>query len=127
MPVCGRMLYILFGQTAILAWPMRKAAPPRSAPIWTRTRSSHPPRINKPMNTRRAFIKFLATSPLYAGAPYFASGFAHTSQAQAVDGPIARAGDALDVFRFEPVAHGNIPPAHWGYLVRGVDARDTLR
>src|SRR6267154_427602 len=79
------------------------------------------------MNTRRAFIKFLATSPLYAGAPYFARCFAQTSQAQPVDGPIARAGDALDVFDFEPVAHRNIPPAHWGYLVSGVDGEDTLR
>jgi isopentenyl diphosphate isomerase/L-lactate dehydrogenase-like FMN-dependent dehydrogenase len=79
------------------------------------------------MNTRRAFIKFLATSPLYAGAPYFARCFAQTSQAQPVDGPIVRAGDALDVFDFEPVAHGNIPPAHWGYLVSGVDGEDTLK
>jgi isopentenyl diphosphate isomerase/L-lactate dehydrogenase-like FMN-dependent dehydrogenase len=79
------------------------------------------------MNTRRAFIKFLATSPLYAGAPYFARGFAQTPQAQPVDGLIARAGDALDVFDFEPVAHGNIPPAHWGYLVSGVDGEDTLK
>ena len=79
------------------------------------------------MNTRRAFIKFLATSPLYAGAPYFARCFAQTPQAQAADGLIARAGDALDVFDFEPVAHGNIPPAHWGYLVSGVDGEDTLK
>jgi 4-hydroxymandelate oxidase len=43
------------------------------------------------------------------------------------DGLIARAGDALDVFDFEPVAHRNIPPAHWGYLVSGVDGEDTLR
>jgi 4-hydroxymandelate oxidase len=79
------------------------------------------------MNTRRAFIKFLAASPLYAGAPYFARCFAQTSQGQAVDGLTARAGDALDVFDFEPVAHGNIPPAHWGYLVSGVDGEDTLK
>jgi 4-hydroxymandelate oxidase len=79
------------------------------------------------MNTRRAFIKFLAASPLYAGAPYFARCFAQTSQGQPVDGLTARAGDALDVFDFEPVAHGNIPPAHWGYLVSGVDGEDTLK
>jgi hypothetical protein len=60
------------------------------------------------MNTRRAFIQSLAASPLYAGAPYFARCFAQTPQAQPVDGLIAHAGDALDVFDFEPVAHGNI-------------------
>jgi isopentenyl diphosphate isomerase/L-lactate dehydrogenase-like FMN-dependent dehydrogenase len=43
------------------------------------------------------------------------------------DGLITRAGDALDVFDFEPVARRNIPPAHWGYLVSGVDGEDTLR
>jgi 4-hydroxymandelate oxidase len=79
------------------------------------------------MNTRRAFIKFLAASPLYAGAPHFARCVAQTSQARPVDGLIARAGDALDVFDFEPVAHANIPPAHWGYLVSGVDGEDTLK
>jgi 4-hydroxymandelate oxidase len=79
------------------------------------------------MNNRRAFIKFLAASPFYAGTPYFARCFAQTPQAQPVDGLIARAGDALDVFDFEPVAHGNIPPAHWGYLVSGVDGEDTLK
>ncbi|HTD75575.1 MAG TPA: alpha-hydroxy acid oxidase [Steroidobacteraceae bacterium] len=79
------------------------------------------------MNTRRAFIKFLASSPLYAGAPFFGRCFAQTSQAQPVDGLIARVGDALDVFDFEPVAHGKIPPAHWGYLVSGVDGEDTLK
>jgi 4-hydroxymandelate oxidase len=79
------------------------------------------------MNTRRAFIKFLAGSPLYAGAPFFGRCFAQTSQAQPADGLIARAGEALDVFDFEPVAHGNIPPAHWGYLVSGVDGEDTLK
>lgn len=78
------------------------------------------------MNTRRAFIKFLAASPLYAGAPYFGRCFAQTPQAPP-DGLIARAGDALDVFDFEPVAHRNIPPAHWGYLISGVDGEDTLK
>ena len=78
------------------------------------------------MNTRRAFIKFLAASPLYAGAAYFGRCFAQAPQAPA-DGLIARAGDALDVFDFEPVAHRNIPPAHWGYLISGVDGEDTLK
>ena len=81
------------------------------------------------MNTRRAFIRFLAASPLYAGLGYFRRALAQTpaSPSRAADVLIARAADALDVFDFEPVAHRNIPPAHWGYLVTGVDGEDTLR
>lgn len=79
------------------------------------------------MNTRRAFISFLAASPLYAGRGFLSRSFAQTAASPAGDGLIARAGDALDVFDFEPVAHRNIPPAHWGYLVSGVDGEDTLK
>jgi len=78
------------------------------------------------MNTRRTFIKYLAASPLYAGFPYFQS-FAETVSLQNIDSVIARCGDALDVFDFEPVARKNVPPAHWGYLASGVDGEDTLR
>jgi 4-hydroxymandelate oxidase len=78
------------------------------------------------MNSRRAFIRFLAASPLYAGMGFLGRSFAQVP-APTGDGLIARAGDALDVFDFEPVAHRNIPPAHWGYLVSGVDGEDTLR
>lgn len=80
------------------------------------------------MDNRRAFLKFLAASPLYAGVP-----FAELARAQApaqganADGLITRALDGLDVFDFEPVAHRNIPPAHWGYLMTGVDGEETLR
>jgi 4-hydroxymandelate oxidase len=78
------------------------------------------------MNSRRAFISFLAASPLYASLGYFSRSLAQTP-APSGDGLIARAGEALDVFDFEPVAHRNIPPAHWGYLVSGVDGEDTLK
>jgi 4-hydroxymandelate oxidase len=78
------------------------------------------------MNSRRTFIRFLAASPLYAGLGFLSRALAQTP-APAGDGSIARAGDALDVFDFEPVAHRNIPPAHWGYLVSGVDGEDTLK
>jgi 4-hydroxymandelate oxidase len=79
------------------------------------------------MQSRRAFMRFLAASPLYVGTAHFGRCFAQIVPAQAGDMPIARAGDALDVFDFEPVAHRNIPPAHWGYLASGVDGEDTLR
>jgi 4-hydroxymandelate oxidase len=72
------------------------------------------------------FIKYLAASPLYAGLPSFRS-FAEAASLQDVDSAINRAGDALDVFDFEPVARKNIPPAHWGYLVSGVDGEATLK
>jgi isopentenyl diphosphate isomerase/L-lactate dehydrogenase-like FMN-dependent dehydrogenase len=71
------------------------------------------------MNTRRAFISFLASSPLYAGLGYVGRSLAQTAAPSAAD--------ALDVFDFEPIAHRNIPPAHWGYLVSGVDGEDTLK
>jgi isopentenyl diphosphate isomerase/L-lactate dehydrogenase-like FMN-dependent dehydrogenase len=79
------------------------------------------------MNSRRAFISFLAGSPLYAGLGFPGRSFAQTLASQPGDGLISRAGAALDVFDFEPVAHRNIPPAHWGYLVSGVDGEDTLK
>jgi 4-hydroxymandelate oxidase len=78
------------------------------------------------MNSRRAFVSFLAASPLYAGMGFLGRSFAQVP-APTGEGLIARAGDALDVFDFEPVAHRNIPPAHWGYLVSGVDAEDALK
>jgi isopentenyl diphosphate isomerase/L-lactate dehydrogenase-like FMN-dependent dehydrogenase len=40
---------------------------------------------------------------------------------------IAAAGEALDVFDFEPVAKGKIPPAHWGYLITGTDDDATIK
>jgi 4-hydroxymandelate oxidase len=79
------------------------------------------------MNSRRAFLSFLAASPLYAGWEFLGKSFAQTVAPPGTDGLIARAGDALDVFDFEPVAHRNIPPAHWGYLVSGVDGEEALK
>ena len=35
--------------------------------------------------------------------------------------------EALDVFDFEPVARKNLPPAHFGYMVTGIDDEVTLR
>jgi isopentenyl diphosphate isomerase/L-lactate dehydrogenase-like FMN-dependent dehydrogenase len=72
-------------------------------------------------------LKFLAASPLYAGFASIGETLAQSTSPQAADSLIARAGDALDVFDFEPVARNTIPPAHWGYLATGVDGEDTLR
>lgn len=73
------------------------------------------------MDDRRAFLRFLAASPLYAGG----LGLAGAALAQPPE-LIGRAGDALDVFDLEAVAHRNIPVAHWGYLMTGVDGEETL-
>ena len=35
--------------------------------------------------------------------------------------------DAINVFDFEPVAHKNVPPAHFGYMASGIDDEVTLR
>ncbi len=77
------------------------------------------------MNDRRAFLNFLAASPLYAGLPLAASALAQTPEAPSALAD--RAQDALDVFDLEKVAHRNIPVAHWGYLMTAVDGEETLK
>jgi 4-hydroxymandelate oxidase len=72
------------------------------------------------MSDRRAFLKFLAASPLLAG-------LAPLQNVLAEDAVIGAAADALDVFDFEAAAKKVLPPAHWGYLATGVDGEDTLR
>src|SRR5262245_24825964 len=66
------------------------------------------------MQNRRAFLKFVAASPLLTGLP-----FQQTELHQAAD--------ALDVFDFEAAAQKLVPPAHWGYLMTGVDGEQTLK
>jgi len=82
---------------------------------------------------RRAFLRWLAASPLVAAAascdaPGPAGGVAALPTA-AEPGPAlaATAVDALDIFDLERVAGRNVPVAHWAYLQTGVDHDDTLR
>jgi 4-hydroxymandelate oxidase len=79
------------------------------------------------MWNRRAFLKFLASSPLLASAPGFVEALAQSPSAQSADNVLASAADALDVFDFEAAARKIIPPAHWGYLATGVDGEETLK
>ena len=65
-------------------------------------------------SARRAFLRFLAASPLAA-----------MGQDASVKEPSAK--DALSVLDFEPLAHKALPPAHWGYMSTGVDDDVTLR
>src|SRR5437588_1387703 len=80
--------------------------------------------------SRRAFLQFLAASPLLS----------HDTCAQALrssdpmewaprdlDKLIADPSQALDVFDFEPVMKQNVPPAHFGYMATGSDDEITLR
>jgi 4-hydroxymandelate oxidase len=69
---------------------------------------------------RRALLKFMAASPLFAALGPWA-------RALAEGHPPTTAADALDVFEFEAIAQRLVPPAHWGYLQSGVDGDVTLR
>ena len=90
--------------------------------------SSVTPESPDSMVSRRRFVKFLASSPLFA-----ALGLPNRSLAQAVAEPeagndlIEEIGEALNVFDLEAVARAKTPPAHWGYLASGVEDDATLR
>jgi 4-hydroxymandelate oxidase len=64
---------------------------------------------------RREFLRFLARSPLLATA--------QDASSPAVRSPK----DSLNVMDFEALAQKALPPAHWGYLISGVDDDLTLR
>lgn len=71
------------------------------------------------MTNRRAFLEYLAASPLLAGLP--------VADVLAQASGLAKPADALDVFDFEAMAQKIVPPAHWGYLMSGVDGDATMR
>lgn len=62
-------------------------------------------------DSRRAFLRFLAASPLAAQQPEI----------------ITDAAEALNVFDFEPAARRKVSDAHWAYMISGVDSDATLR
>lgn len=71
---------------------------------------------------RREFLRFLAASPLLA------TWSAYSQEVEQVLGrPIRNPRDVMNVFEMEALARQNIPPAHYGYLVTGSDADETLR
>ena len=75
-------------------------------------------------SSRRAFLAFVAASPLLAAAGVDRGALARWVQDPAL---IASSGEALNVFDFEAVARKNIPVAHWGYLMTGTDDDGTIR
>ena len=81
---------------------------------------------------RRSVLKYLAASPvLTASAKAALAATAAEMPARPTDpyvwwprDPnfiIDKPEDALDVFDFEPVAHKNVPPAHYGFISAGAD------
>lgn len=70
-------------------------------------------------STRRAFLRFLAGSPLLLSE--LARG------GDLASAPIEAPAQAVDVFDFRAVAERRLLPAHWTYLAMGVDDEFTLR
>ena len=73
-----------------------------------------------PDRGRRAFLRFLASSPLFASAGALAAVLQD-------DFVISMPEEALNVLEFEAAARKALPPAHWGYLATGVDDEATLK
>jgi 4-hydroxymandelate oxidase len=85
-------------------------------------------------SSRRHFLQYLAGSPLFVSSAISAYGMESRSKlpdpviwAPAGDELIKSPKDAINVFDFEPVAHKNVPPAHFGYMASGIDDEVTLR
>jgi isopentenyl diphosphate isomerase/L-lactate dehydrogenase-like FMN-dependent dehydrogenase len=74
------------------------------------------------MTHRRAFLRFLAASPLLAEYSAFAQEVEETLGERLTD-----PSEVINVFEMEAVAREKIPPAHFGYLATGVDGDLTLR
>ncbi len=96
-------------------------------------------------STRRAFLRFLAASPL-ASLLTLPDGWCSAAELFAQESGRRRPGypnppepgasarhligspeEALDIFEFEAVAQANLPPAHFGYIQTGVEAGLTAR
>jgi len=69
--------------------------------------------------SRRQFMRYLAASPVAAAM----AGMDFASGATVAMSPA----DAIDIFDLKATAEENIPIAHWGYLVTGVNDEETLR
>ena len=74
------------------------------------------------LNSRRAFLSYLAASPALTPASRAFAQLASTDEAllDNVDG-------AFNVFDFEPIAKQKLTDAHYTYMAMGVDGGETLR
>jgi 4-hydroxymandelate oxidase len=75
------------------------------------------------MPDRRAFLKFLAGSPLLAGLLPFREAFTQQATSDVISSPA----EAINVLEFEAAARKALPPAHFGYMATGVDSDATLK
>jgi len=84
-----------------------------------------------PSHARRELLKFMAASPYVAAVGGLAAYLrlpAASAQVATPPADLARSpADALNVFDLEAVARRNVAPAHWAYMVSGVDDDATLR
>jgi isopentenyl diphosphate isomerase/L-lactate dehydrogenase-like FMN-dependent dehydrogenase len=81
------------------------------------------------MIARRAFLKYLAASPLLATTSpgrMLAAAILDEGASSLADYLITSPADALDVFDFQRVARQVLPVAHYGYLATGTDGNETL-
>jgi len=83
---------------------------------------------------RRAFLRWMAASPLAASLAACADAETGSTGAGSpparpipADGLPTSAEDALDVFDLERMAARRVPLSHWAYLQTGVDGEETLR
>jgi 4-hydroxymandelate oxidase len=80
-----------------------------------------PPEGDFRLKNRRRFLEMLAASPLLGSFAALAW------QKQKAGSGVTSPRDAIDVMDFEEAAHKVLSPAHWGYLVTGVDDDATLK
>ncbi|MDH3270301.1 MAG: alpha-hydroxy-acid oxidizing protein [Gemmatimonadota bacterium] len=77
---------------------------------------------------RRDFLRWLAASPLLASAGGLAGlepVIAQEAPQRTLDDLVETAQEALDVFDLQRVAAEQVPTAHWGYIMTGVDGEET--
>ena len=70
---------------------------------------------------RREFLKFLAASPLLTSYEAFAQEVEETLGERLTDPR-----QVVNIFEMEAIASEKVPPAHFGYLISGVDSDTTL-
>ena len=76
----------------------------------------------RPIQNRRAFLKFVAGSPLLGSLIPLVEAWS-----QEPEFILKSPADALNVLDFEAAARQAIPPAHFGYLATGVDSDLTVK
>jgi len=78
--------------------------------------------MNSTQASRRAFIRYLAASPLLGPISRAFGQFDFT----AINTLIADPNEAVNIFDFEPVARQNLTLAHYTYMASGVDDGATI-